>query len=271
MIQQMDYDTYDKLEGERKSRLALFDESPEAFRYPPPRTPGRSLRLGSAADCLLFTPQEYADKFVAFPGRRDKRTKEYKDFLDQHPGKEILSVDEDATAHLIRDRVNANPDMRRVLTGRAQVAVTWTDPDHGVRLKGLLDVLGDGFVTDLKTSRAVKDSPWVLGRIVHDYGYHVQLAMYVDGCRANGRKIDNAYIAWVKNSAPWSTGVMRVPEHELDIGRRKYKGWLEQLVWCQERDEWPGPWEGVIDLWFPDFVYKEDENAGDVKLDWGAA
>jgi len=262
------YADYVALPGTRWSQLSQILKSPRHFKIADRSTrPTRSMKLGSIADCLLFTPDDFADRYVIFDEISPKTGKiwtansnAYRQFEADHPDQEIISPQLLNHSQQIVDEIHGNPHVRDILQGDYQVAITWKDPITGLELKGLADCVGDGFLSDLKTSNVINPSPWDLGRKVYDYQYHCQLALYRDGLRANGVDVNETYLAFVENSPPFDSVAMRLGEFELGMGQQTVRQCLELLAVCTEKDEWPGVASGIVDLWFPDFVYKEHEH-----------
>ena len=136
--------------------------------------------------------------------------------------------------------------------GVAEQTLTWTDPVTGLKCKGRADYITDR-VIDLKTAREVE--PRRFNYAASDYLYHGQIAFYHDGARLAAREHGHTdppdmppMIIAVQNCPPYDVGVFDIGEETLEAGRRLYRGLLDQLAECLERDEWPGAVPEVVDL-----------------------
>src|ERR1700682_5180719 len=108
-----------------------------------PREPTAPMRFGSICHAVLFR-----QPFVIWPKRR--AGKEWEAFELEHATDLIVTTEEHDRARRICDSIGANADATRVLVGQHEVARTWST--LCTPCAGRLDVLGDGFVTELKTT-----------------------------------------------------------------------------------------------------------------------
>jgi hypothetical protein len=98
----------------------------------------------------------------------------------------------------------------------------------GVECKSKLDLVGDDFILDLKTtSESMLDFP----KVVSKYMYHRQLAFY-----SLAHPAKNVYIAAVKTDEPYSVQIFKLSESYLNLGLNlvdqaifKYKTLKENL------------------------------------------
>ena len=54
------------------------------------------------------------------------------------------------------------------------------------------------------------------------------------------------YIVAVETSRPYCVVVYQAAPQAIDIGRRQYRLWWEQLRACEDSDAWPGYATGVV-------------------------
>jgi hypothetical protein len=96
------------------------------------------------------------------------------------------------------------------------------------------------------------------------YGYHAQLAFYLDGLRATGIAIDaDPAIICVESVPPHDVVVYALNEIVIDQGRQMYRRLLARVKECTERGEWPGIEPGVRALEFPAWAEVEGDEHGD--------
>lgn len=180
--------------------------------------------------------------------QKPRRSKEFNTFAEDNADALILLPGEYEQVQGMAQSVRACPEAMRVLEGVKERSVYWDV--LGRPCRGTPDVLGDSFVTELKSTRTSDPRRFMWEML--KYGYHVQLAWYLDGVmKAGAGTPDAAFIVAVENSAPYVTTVFRLTERALDMGRRTYRLWLERLQACEESDCWPGYVQCVVPLDVP--------------------
>ena len=241
-------------EGIRFSNLKHIARSPAHYRCaldtPFEQTPAK--RIGSLVHALLL-----GGDFAMFEGVR--RGKSWDEFEAANAGRLIVSLSEFATARAISEHVQQNPLAKAALTGRHEVELF---RDHaGRKLGGTLDVLGDGFVTDLKTTHDASPDrfPWQLRKLHYD----AQLSWYTELARANGHTVRECRVVAVETKPPYAVTVFRLMPRQLEAGALKWASWLETLLVCESSGAWPEYTEAEVDIDIPD----EDETFGLTGLD----
>lgn len=122
---------------------------------------------------------------------------------------------DDMVARALRDRDDGGVFMR-FLEGDWQRIVT--GEIHGHPFKGKLDVLGDGFICDLKTTESITKKYYADGwyDFIHYWGYDLQGAVYQELVyQTTGARLP-FYIAAISKETPCDLGVYQVPQDELD-------------------------------------------------------
>lgn len=104
----------------------------------------------------------------------------------------------------------------RALTGERQKVVT--GEIHGHKFKGRIDVLGDGFITDLKTVESVNrkyynDGWW---DFISWWGYDLQGAIYQELVYQTTGNRWPFYIAALSKQTPCDIDLLQVPQERLD-------------------------------------------------------
>ena len=102
------------------------------------------------------------------------------------------------------------------LTGEQQKVVT--GEIHGHKFKGRLDVLGDGFITDLKTvenvnKRYFNDGWW---DFISWWGYDLQGAIYQELVYQQTGNRWPFYIAAISKQTPCDIDLLQIPQERLD-------------------------------------------------------
>ena len=184
------------------------------------------LSLGRLAHSIVLgTP------YTIYEGRR--AGKEWKEFEAAHAGEEIFTVSEHDKARRMADSVLSNADAARRLVGKHEVPLQWSI--GGRACAGRADVIGLGYVTELKTTKSA--NPAWFANEARRYAYHAQLAWYLDGA---GIDRGSAFIVAVESAAPYPCVMWRLTDALLEQGRALYRSWFERLLCCEHDDHWPG-------------------------------
>ncbi len=149
--------------------------------------------------------------------------------------------------------------------GKTEVTVLWThvvEPVAGlagysIDCKCRIDFLSNiGAIADLKTTTDA--SPEKFGRHAFNLEYHVQAAMQVDGYKA-ATGITLPYV-WpvVETSTPYVVQVYDALPEQLELGRIRYRGLLDQLNVCREESDWPGYAKSSMALQLPRWAIPEE-------------
>lgn len=217
------------------SRLKLMARS-EAHYKANPRKDSASFALGRAAHSyLLGDPSQIA----VYEGIRNKKFKEYKEFLARHPNKTIVNPREMLAVKGMRMAIEREPEAMRLLEGEREQYMQWELLGH--KCAGTPDVWrSDGSVTELKTDDCVE--PESFRRSAEKYSYHAQLTWYRAALVAAGKTREShgpLTIVAVESSAPYCVTIHRLtPQIEAD-GEQLWRGWLTKLAKAQLLDEWP--------------------------------
>jgi hypothetical protein len=218
----------------RFSNLRNFARSAAHYRcaVESPREPTAPMRLGTTVHKLLLGGEP---ELVVYQGER--RGNAWKDFQRVHPGAEIITADEQDRAARIANAVDDHHLAPRLLAGLHEQNIRWTN--LGRECSSTPDVIGDGFVADLKTASTVQPEKFKMGCL--RLGYHAQLAFYLDAVRCTlGRTIETAYIVGVETAPPYCVTVLRLTPRTLLEGRKLCRLWMEQLLNCEASGAWPG-------------------------------
>jgi hypothetical protein len=204
-----------------------------------------AMAVGSAVHALCL---EHGDGIVRFEGSR--RGKKWTAFQEAHSRETILTASEWEQAVQMAGAVTAHSRAAELLIGVHELAVEWRLGERACM--GRIDsIRPDGAIVELKT--AADASPRGFQRAAEKFGYFAQLAWYIDGQRSanpDGPSTDDAYIVAVESKPPYVVQTFQVSSHAIDVGRRTYRLWLEQLAVCEASGEWPGYQESdcILDL-----------------------
>ncbi len=170
----------------------------------------KALTIGSYVDVMLTGTEEEQHEFrEAHPEMISSRG----------PTKGQIKAEyksaNDMIARAFADADNGGIFMK-ALTGKRQEVLTGTI--HGHEFKARLDVLGDGFITDLKTVESVNRRYFNEGYwdFISWWGYDLQGAIYQELVEQTyGRKLP-FYIAALSKQVPCDIDLIQVPQERLD-------------------------------------------------------
>ncbi len=194
---------------------------------------------------LVLEPEKVDDEYMVYSGRRDKRIKEYRDVLDALDGRILLKPDIAERAPAMADAVRNHWTYDHIKDAMREVALSWER--GGLLLKGRADVVGDGYVLDLKTARCAHSGQFA--RASADLDYVMQMAAYRDGvARCFGWPADDVdvFIVAVETTGTPRIAAYRLMDDDLEKGLMHvddailaYRG-MDALGWPQHytADTW---------------------------------
>lgn len=216
-----------------KSTLWKFYDSPYNFRFGPPLVVTDAMRWGSLVDCLVTTPELFAEEFVVAP-YADFRTKEAREWRDNETRtaitaerlKDARNAAEMMDAHLWRHKLE---DAKKQEHAIRQVEIDGTE----YTIKALADIVMPDAVHDIKTTGDIGER--AIRNTIADRGYHVQGALYCDMFER-----DKFSLHFQETSEPYRTRRVDLNERDLAEGR----AWINRALalWheCVTTDTWPG-------------------------------
>jgi hypothetical protein len=255
---------YDAIAAVRWSHLKHMDRSPLHYQHATtaerPDTP--AFRFGRAVHCLTLEPETWGARYVVWDGGA-RRGKAWDAFEEANADREILTADEYERARAIAGAVFRHPIAGPMIaTGATEGVITWTDESTGLACKGRFDHVA-GRLVDLKTAADVDPRRWMAN--AYRYGYHAQLAFYLDGLRASGIvPADDPAIVCVEAVPPHDVVVYTLDPIIIDQGRQMYRRLLARVKECTERGEWPGiSGAATLPLLLPAWAEVEGDEHGD--------
>jgi hypothetical protein len=268
---------YDSVAALNISRLKEMARSPLHYQYRlahPKQT--ATLTLGNAAHRAVLEPARFSEYAVwrrrATNGNLAPRNGQYWEaFKADHPGREIITEDEEAEALEVQAAVRSNASaMKYLAAGEPEVSMLWTIDDR--ICKGRVDwitVIERTHIVGLKTARDCREYPF--GKQAANLGYHLQWAYYHDGhVRITGEEPRMIEIVVETGDGPHDVVVYEIPNEIIVQGRDEYRELLKRLDECERADHWPGTAETEQLLTFPAWAFSEQvSDANGLELgDW---
>jgi len=253
---------YHRGNGTSSSSLkTLLPQTPAHLKYnrSHPKSPTPSMRLGTAVHSLVLEPDKFDEDNAVMPlinARTNKGKEEKADFELANAGKNVITLDQYATAQLMAARVHEHPIAGLLVKDLiVESSVYWwykaRDRDDDTEYKELLKVRPDGIsrnypiLVDLKTTKDGSYSGFI--RSVQDYYYHVSAAMYLEGVNQNKELMGevkhinfNQFVfVCIENFPPYEVSCYELSKEYLKLGYALYTRALERLNKGRTND-WPG-------------------------------
>lgn len=245
----MNDQTYNQMEGIRRSDLWKINQTPMHFRYAMdnPEEPTPALIFGRAAHKYILEPETFFDEFEVIP-KVDRRTKAGKQIMEafeqMNSGKTLIADADMQTIMAMRKALLLNPDAREIINGeiRTEEAFTWTDPRTGEVCKVKADIIteqnGQPLIVDYKTTASCADRAFE--RSARQYGYDFQAGMYTEGIDlCTMERHEFVFIAQEK-TPPYAARVYFCDPSFVERGIRIFHDLLETYHECKQTNEWPG-------------------------------
>lgn len=245
----MTYEEYAAMPGWRFSHIKEMDKSPLHVQHAR-RTEDDAdhFRIGRALHSLVLEPDTFDGKYVMYAERRS--SKAWDAFAAEHADKTILTQQAWDDAHFMADAVRrAVGDM--LDNAAAEQVVTWTDEATGLPCKVRRDLLKSRVLADLKSTRDLDYRRFTNQAASLDY--HSQKSFY-----AEPGGVDRCIIIAVEKSAPYDVGVFELDTEALDVGKRRWRKWLDRLAECLAADRWPGRYDSVQQFSLPSWATDVD-------------
>lgn len=241
----------------RFSRLKHMAQSPAHYRYAIEHDDDTPAKLfGRVVHSLVLGG---GSEVVVYDGKRQGNA--WKEFKAANDGKELLTATEYDRARACADSVLRDPVAAPYLVGRKEISLYWEN--CGRKCSSRIDVIGAGFITELKT--CFTTHPTMFSRQALRMHYPGQVAWYQDAAKAIGKVCPVGIVIGVESKPPYVVTVLNIPQHSLENGRKQSRLWLEQLLACEAADVWPGYVQSVVDLEDNDgedfLTFADDEEA----------
>lgn len=253
--------------GVSKSGLfTIYNQTPAHFRFPAKKeetTQTQAIKdFGTAAHMAILEPNEFEKKVVRGPS--DRRGNKWTDLVEgcKLDGRLLLVEGAYDDVLAIRDAVHADNFINQLLTsgdGMNEATGYCVDEVTGE----LRRVRPDRYRRDLGVIIDVKSTesahPLKFKKSVTNYGYHAQEAYYSDTWQDLGQTVNGfVFIAWEKKS-PYAKAIYELPPSIVEEGRVIMRQALDTYAECKRTGNWYGYADGVQELKFDRWDYRETE------------
>lgn len=252
-----------------RSELWYIRESPEKFKWYKENQsePTPALVFGQFLHALVLEQENIWDQFVKQP-LIDKRTKqgkeEYAAFLKTVGDKTPVPLDVLALAVNMSNAIEANSLAKKLLSGKTEVPLFWTDEMTGepckCRLDSLLRRKDKLIVVDLKSTDDASTEAFMRSSL--KYGYDFQAAMYSEGVKANYGITPTFVFVAIEKKEPYAINIFQADELMLRRGYDLFREYIGLYHHCKETDNWfgyMGETQTINNLSLPAWLAKEFE------------
>ena len=196
-----------------------------------------ALTFGSLYDMMLFEPEKLDDQFYRLDdgdivadigGKYPRNTKRYREWkteiAKENEGKTLVTQEDWKKAVEMIDRLEACGLLSSYLSGEYQVE--FNEEIDGVPVRGFLDCLGDGFITDSKSSRSIDKFRYD----VNSWCYDIQAYIYT---QVFG--IKDYYWVVQEKTYPFYPALVKCSDETLFKGEMKFNEAVSNIkTWLTE-------------------------------------
>jgi hypothetical protein len=176
--------------------------------------PTPAMLFGSLLHKMILEPETFSQQYAVYEGtRRGKIWEEFKAVNDQ---KDIVTTKEYNHAYKVYEMAKNNDVFRNLLmkTTETEKELYWEF--EGVKYRGFADMIGEGFVADVKTCQ---DAGVKFERDLWYNDYPLQAVMYLQNFKP-GTKY---YIIAIEKGEPYNVQVYEMGEELLEKAEIKYR------------------------------------------------
>ncbi|MDH6460147.1 hypothetical protein M2302_000298 [Micromonospora sp. A200] len=226
----------------------LLETCPARFDYERrhPEPPKKTFDIGHAAHKLVLGVGPHLE---VVPGDRwdTKDAKAHVAKVRDLGGVPLKQADHDhvtAMADAIRRHPIASALFNPAAGGKPEQSLFWIDGDTGTWRRARTDWLpaqgrGRLIVPDYKT--CLSAHPEAVRKAVHNHGYYMQAAWYLDGIAAAGLGEDAAFVfVFQEKTPPYLVTVVELDAEALMTGRELNRRALHIYAECTANGVWPG-------------------------------
>jgi hypothetical protein len=202
-----------------------------------------ALEFGRLTHMAVLEPWRFEDLVLPFDGEFNRRFRECKRFIAEHPNQIVIGQDRHDAIQSMRNAVRAHRFRGRPLgdwfdEAEAEKAFYFVERVTGVKCRIKVDAAHPKFIFDLKSTPDVLPRPF--NSSVQSYSYDLSAFMYQTGIQYfTGEERPFIFVA-VEKEAPYSVMVYTAGDSLLDNGAQKFEDALNRLKHARKHDSWPG-------------------------------
>jgi len=259
----LDINTYHASVGLSSSGIRLLLKSPKKywFKY----ISGLSVDdkssddqvFGNAVHTAILEPGAFDSRYFVTE-KITRSGKKWQDILAAAGGKYVLfDTDYSAIQSILRSISEVSIVKQLIGNGNVEQSLYWNEQETGSLCKTRPDFFNEQCVIEIKTTRDASKSEFA--KSIHNYGYHVQAAMQLDGIKSlTGSAPPYFMFIAIEKEVPFVTSAYLLSERDIEQGRRLYKKALVTYQDCINRNYWPGYGDQLEEISLPVWAIDED-------------
>lgn len=209
------------------SGLKQIKKSPAHYKHwlQNPQNPTPAMIFGTTAHCYVLESEKFEKEYIVGPNI-DRRTKEWKEFNSANNGKTIISASEYESLVLMKNQLEKNPRIKKLLAapGEVELEKYWTD--NGIDFKVKVDkwIPEYNIVLDYKTTTDA--SKTLFEKKAFSLDYHLQCAQYQEAFQKDDLKPSFLFIVQEKE-APYMFNVFMPTNRFMAYGAEQRENLIE--------------------------------------------
>ncbi len=254
----MPAEKYHAVDALSKSMMTKILKSPAHYKaaLDEHQEPSKAMQLGTAIHTAVLEPHLYSQVVAVIPPDIDHRTKEGKQWKEQHKSRIHLTHAEDIDVQGVANSVRRHPFWDIINCEHSiEASVFAEDAETQIPLKARPDlwIKEPAILVDVKTTDDA--SPEAFSRTISTFGYHIQAAHYLAMTGA-----ESFIFVAVERKAPYAVGIYRLDAEWLQAGENLRRKAISTLHECRALDSWPAYPTTTITLSCPKWVLNKSEN-----------
>ncbi len=210
-----------------------------------------AMETGTLLHDLLL--EQNVDKYCARPLNEKgelvrSNSKEYAAFLANNVGKTPIRPELHSNLYEALTAFTENKTAMKMLSG-ARIEHSFYSVDHesGIKVKARPDILGDGYLVDLKTVTGTLEN---FERTIFNNNFDFQLCHYGEVVE---EKINDYYLIGFEQKT-FASKVFKIPRSYIEEAKAKRRFFLNEIAVCLHENLWPSYEQSIIEVERPKFL-----------------
>ncbi len=250
IYQDIEIDLYHSEDGISSSGISLILDCPKRYWYEYMHKPSLGslalkkqndkFKTGRALHMLILEPKKFEKTFYAMTEEVNLTTKMGKEkyaeaeFLAED--REIIRAADWFDIWNMAQSAKSHPLWHSLQNGKVEHSVYWDGGAFNTRLKSRPDIFTDYMIIDVKTTDSIKS----FQNSIHQFGYHRQAAMQIDGLTQIDGRIRHHGFFVIEKKAPYLTACFTLDGVSIEQGQREYLDAAAIYSECCGSGNWPG-------------------------------
>ncbi len=223
----------------------------------------KSAHIGTAIHAALLEPALFKNDFALLPEAKDRRSKEYKDAVEEYGCENVLVGQEASIVNRMIETARMNDGFVDYMRspGHSEVSMFAICDVTGLPLKCRFDRLSDSYPYPLDVKSCNDASARGFTQAFGKFHYHIQAAFYLHVLRlATGKEPDQFCFFALENKPPHRNCMYYIGEESLEAGRKAMFMALERIKECMECEK--SRTDGIVlppsEINIPSYLFDEE-------------